>query len=102
MNQNEACPHLAAIAEVVPSADGCEDCLAIGSGWVHLRLCMTCGHVGCCDDSQNRHATAHFHATTHPIMRSIEPGETWGWCFVDQIAFDLMPAVATQRGRRRR
>jgi hypothetical protein len=102
MNQNDACPHLAAIADVVPSADGCEDCLAIGSGWVHLRLCMTCGHVGCSDDSPNRHAARHFQATKHPVMRSFEPGETWGWCFVDQIVFDPLPVAGAQRGRRRR
>jgi uncharacterized UBP type Zn finger protein len=102
MRQDDACPHLAAIADVVPSADGCEDCLAIGSDWVHLRLCMICGHVGCCDDSPNRHATRHFQATNHPIMRSFEPGETWGWCFVDQLEFDPMPTAASLLGRRRR
>jgi len=102
MSRVNACSHLAAIADVVPSADGCEDCLAIGSSWVHLRLCMICGHVGCCDDSPNRHATRHFQATKHPIMRSFEPGETWGWCFVDQLEFDPMPTAASLLGRRRR
>jgi len=57
----------------------------MGDSWVHLRLCLTCGHVGCCDSSKNQHATKHFHATTHPIMRSLEPGEDWGWCYVDEI-----------------
>jgi CPA2 family monovalent cation:H+ antiporter-2 len=79
------CGHTGAIASVLPSARGCEDCLRIGDRWVHLRICMTCGHVGCCDSSPNRHATAHFHQTTHPIMKSLEPGEDWGWCFVDEI-----------------
>ena len=78
------CGHVAQIRRVHPSARGCEDCLRIGDTWVHLRICMICGHVGCCDSSPNKHATAHFHAAGHPIMRSVEPGETWGWCFVDQ------------------
>jgi monovalent cation:H+ antiporter-2, CPA2 family len=78
------CGHVAQIQRVHPSARGCEDCLRIGDTWVHLRICMICGHVGCCDSSPNKHATAHFHAAGHPIMRSVEPGETWGWCFVDQ------------------
>jgi len=68
---------------VTPSAHGCEECLAQGDRWVHLRLCMTCGHVGCCDDSPNRHATRHFHATKHPVIKSFEPGEDWAWCYVD-------------------
>jgi uncharacterized UBP type Zn finger protein len=82
------CPHLAQIAEVYPSADGCEDCLRTGDRWVHLRLCLTCGHVGCCDESPNRHATGHFHATKHPLIRSFEPNEFWIWCFVDQLGFE--------------
>jgi uncharacterized UBP type Zn finger protein len=77
-------PHLKEIRDVTPSAKGCEDCLKIGAQWVHLRLCLICGHVGCCDSSPNRHATKHFHATKHPIVRSFEPGETWRWCFVDE------------------
>ena len=63
---------------------GCEDCLKIGGRWVHLRICLTCGHVGCCDSSPNRHATKHFHATKHPIVTSGEIGETWAWCYVDE------------------
>jgi uncharacterized UBP type Zn finger protein len=82
------CPHLASIQEVTPSADGCEDCLRIGGEWLHLRLCLSCGHVGCCDESPNRHATAHFRASGHAMMRSFEPGETWLWCFVDQLGFE--------------
>jgi hypothetical protein len=76
---------LDAIHPVYPSAKGCEDCLRIGGRWVHLRLCMICGHVGCCDSSPNRHASRHFGETSHPVMRSLERGETWGWCFVDQV-----------------
>jgi CPA2 family monovalent cation:H+ antiporter-2 len=79
------CPHLAEARPVHPSANGCEECLRIGDRWVHLRICMTCGHVGCCDSSPNRHATKHFHATTHPIMRSMEPGEEWAWCYEDRL-----------------
>lgn len=82
------CPHLASIQQVIPSADGCEDCLRIGGEWLHLRLCLSCGHVGCCDESPNRHATAHFRSSDHPMMRSFEPGETWLWCFVDQLGFE--------------
>src|SRR5262245_21463565 len=62
---------------------GCEECLAMGARWVHLRICLTCGHVGCCDSSPNKHATKHFHATGHPIVTSGEIGETWAWCYVD-------------------
>jgi uncharacterized UBP type Zn finger protein len=79
------CPHLDQMREVTPRSNGCEDCLRIGDTWVHLRLCMICGHVGCCDQSKNRHATKHFHATGHPIIKSFEPGEDWGWCYVDQL-----------------
>jgi len=83
------CTHLDTIHDVRPSADGCEDCLKIGSGWVHLRMCTQCGHMGCCDSSPNKHASAHFHAVKHPIMASAEPGEDWLWCFVDEVAFEL-------------
>ena len=63
---------------------GCEECLASGDRWVHLRMCLECGHVGCCDSSKNKHATKHYHTTTHPTMRSAEPGERWMWCYVDE------------------
>jgi len=79
------CTHLGAVRADQPNTDGCEECLATGDTWVHLRLCRTCGHVGCCDDSRNRHARKHFHATSHPIISSIEPGETWSWCFADEM-----------------
>ena len=82
------CEHLATIQRVTPSGDGCVECLQIGDDWVHLRLCMTCGHVGRCDDSKNKHATRHFRATKHPIMRSLEPGENWYWCYVDRVGFE--------------
>jgi hypothetical protein len=94
------CEHLAEIATVRPSSKGCEDCLKIGATWVHLRLCLVCGHVGCCDDSPNRHATKHFHASRHPVMRSFEPGETWGWCYVDELMFDPMPDPASVHAKR--
>jgi uncharacterized UBP type Zn finger protein len=77
-------PHLSAIRQVVPSAPGCEDCLRTGDGWVHLRLCLSCGHVGCCDSSPNKHARKHFQRSGHPIIQSFEPGEDWRWCFVDE------------------
>lgn len=79
------CTHLATVADVEPSSPGCEDCLRMGGQWVHLRLCMHCGKVGCCDNSPNRHATAHFEETGHPLIRSAEPYEEWRWCYVDQI-----------------
>ena len=90
---SDTCTHLDPGAVVTPSSEGCEDCLASGGRWVHLRLCMTCGHVGCCDSSPNRHATAHFHAQPdHPVIRSYEPGEDWWWCYVDEAAFEVAGA----------
>ena len=86
-----ACKHLSEIRKVEPSANGCEDCLKIGARWVHLRLCEICGHVGCCDSSPNRHATAHFHATGHPIIKSFEPNEDWGFCYTDNLFFETLP-----------
>lgn len=81
---NSKCSHQEQIREVTASAKGCEKCLQSGDSWVHLRLCLVCGHVGCCDSSINKHATGHFHETGHPVMQSFEPGEMWGWCYVDQ------------------
>jgi len=86
---NDTCSHLDRVADAAPSSDGCEDCLAIGGRWVHLRMCMTCGHVGCCDNSPHRHATAHFHSAGHPIIQSYEPGENWWYCYVDELAFEV-------------
>src|ERR1051326_5896536 len=82
------CSHVAQIREETPSREGCEDCLKTGNEWVHLRLCLTCGHVGCCDDSKNKHATKHFRRTQHPIIQSFEPGEDWRWCYVDEIVLE--------------
>lgn len=82
---SDECTHLDQIQVVTPSAEGCEDCLKIGGSWVHLRICLICGHVGCCDNSPNKHATKHFHATQHPLIQSYEPGEEWVWCYVDEI-----------------
>ncbi len=87
------CEHVAAIIPLKPSAEGCEDCLKTGDNWVHLRLCENCGHVGCCDNSINRHATKHFHATGHPMIKSFEPGEQWGYCYVDDMFYDSLPGV---------
>ena len=80
-----ACTHLDLIRNVSPNTDGCEECLKIGDTWVHLRLCLTCGKVGCCDQSKNKHATKHFLAIGHPLIRSLEPGEDWIWCYVDEL-----------------
>jgi uncharacterized UBP type Zn finger protein len=80
------CPHLNTLpAEVMPDAvDVCSDCVALGQkSWAHLRMCLTCGHVACCDSSPFKHATAHHHTTSHPVMRSFEPGESWRWCYLD-------------------
>ena len=88
----QQCKHLAQVRDVNPKTpDGCEECLASGDEWVHLRLCVECGHVGCCDDSPNRHATKHFHKTKHPVMRSFEPGEDWGFCYVENLFIEPAP-----------
>jgi uncharacterized UBP type Zn finger protein len=88
MTQN--CSHLDQVdATATPSSTGCEDCLRIGGRWVHLRMCRTCGHVGCCDDSPNKHATAHYHSVGHPLIQSYEPGEDWVWCYADEFGFLL-------------
>ena len=79
------CSHLDHVHDVTPGTQGCQECLKHGERWVHLRVCMECGHVGCCDSSPGKHATKHFHATGHPVMRSIEPGEDWGYCFEDEV-----------------
>jgi uncharacterized UBP type Zn finger protein len=87
---SDTCTHLADIGiDAAPSGDGCLECLQTGSRWVHLRRCIECGHVGCCDSSPNRHATGHFRATGHPLVQSFEPGEEWFWCYVDDLAFTV-------------
>ena len=85
------CTHVSTvrILELPEAADGCEACLRDGGKWVHLRICLACGHVGCCDDSPNRHASAHARDSGHPIIRSIEPGEDWSWCYPDELMFRL-------------
>jgi len=83
------CTHLDTIAAVVPSDDGCHECLQANGWWVHLRMCQQCGHVGCCDNSPGRHATGHYQSTGHPIIRSFEPGEEWFWCYPEQLPFEL-------------
>jgi uncharacterized UBP type Zn finger protein len=85
MSDNKACIHLNEVnQEIQPSTKGCEECEKMGSTWVHLRLCLSCGHVGCCDSSINKHGTKHFKATNHPIIRSFQPGEDWEWCYLDK------------------
>jgi uncharacterized UBP type Zn finger protein len=85
------CTHLdhVLVTELPPAVAGCEDCLATGSPWLHLRICLECGHVGCCDDSPNQHASKHALGTTHPIIRSLEPGEDWSWCYPDELAMRI-------------
>ena len=78
------CSHMNQKKPVTPNTSGCEECLAAGQRWVELRMCLVCGHVGCCDSSEGRHATRHFQETGHPIMRSIERGSDWSWCYVDK------------------
>lgn len=95
----DLCSHLDQIAPVSPSSTrGCSQCLASGDRWLHLRLCLTCGEVGCCDSSPNRHASRHATEQGHPIVLSFEPGEDWCWCFVDETAFvvDGLPVETTQ------
>ena len=84
------CEHLNLIRDVEPSGKGCKECLEMGDNWVHLRICKTCGHVGCCDNSKNKHATKHFHATQHPIIQSFEPNEEWGYCYIDKIFLESL------------
>lgn len=85
------CSHLDQIKDVQPrTPQGCEECLKTGDTWVHLRLCESCGHVGCCDSSRNKHATKHFRATDHPIVKSFEPGEEWGYCFKDKLFIETL------------
>ena len=84
-----SCSHLDQIRPVKPHTRGCEKRLKLGDDWVHLRLCLGCGHVGCCDASKNKHATKYFHHTKHPIMKSFEPSENWDWCYVDRVELDF-------------
>ena len=92
-----SCSHLDSIelTELPEAVDGCEDCLAAGTQWVHLRICLECGHVGCCDSSPERHASAHATAAGHPIIRSLEPGEEWSYCYPDDLGM-IIPQVHGQ------
>jgi uncharacterized UBP type Zn finger protein len=85
------CTHLDAVEvlEIPAEIEGCEECLKLGTKWVHLRMCTSCGHIGCCDNSPERHATAHYNETGHPIIRSAQPGETWSWCYPDELMMEL-------------
>jgi len=87
------CQHFESVSAVKPSGEGCKECLETGDSWVHLRMCLECGHVGCCDSSKNKHATGHFHETSHPIMQSFEPGETWAWCYEDELTEKSLPIL---------
>lgn len=82
------CPHLELVDPVEPAGNVCDRCVAMGDSWVHLRACLSCGRVGCCDQSKNKHATKHYHETGHPLVQSIEPGESWIYCYVDEVTFD--------------
>jgi uncharacterized UBP type Zn finger protein len=83
------CTHGDQVRDVIPSSEGCEECLAMGDRWIHLRLCMLCGHVGCCNDSKNKHASKHYQATGHPIAKPLEEGEEWLWCYADEVMLPL-------------
>jgi uncharacterized UBP type Zn finger protein len=88
----QGCAHLKEIKPSEPKTpEGCEECLRTGDGWVHLRVCETCGHVGCCDNSKNTHATKHYRSTGHPIIKSFEPGEKWGYCYPDDLFYETLP-----------
>jgi uncharacterized UBP type Zn finger protein len=94
----DTCAHLEKLERqgrqpVKPSGHGCKECLETGDQWMELRLCMSCGHVGCCDSSPNKHATAHFHKTKHPVIRAFEPDAAWAWCYVDEVTADEVPAL---------
>jgi uncharacterized UBP type Zn finger protein len=89
---NGQCTHLDQIKIVEPTKHFCEDCVKTGDTWVHLRMCLTCGHVGCCDSSKNRHARKHYRQAGHLLVRSAEPGESWVWCYTDEIEVGLLPA----------
>ncbi len=93
----DICDHLEHAGDPPPRTKGCEECLRIGSRWVHLRRCLVCGHVGCCDNSPNRHARGHFEGTGHATIQSAQPGEAWRYCFVDDLLVDEGEVVETSR-----
>jgi uncharacterized UBP type Zn finger protein len=94
----DTCTHLDQIHVRSSSAAGCEECLAAGDTWLHLRLCVGCGHVGCCDNSKNHHATRHYQQSGHALIRSYEPDESWWWCYVDEIGFELRGVEPARAG----
>jgi uncharacterized UBP type Zn finger protein len=97
MSETKSCSHTDQIKMFAgpEGAEGCEDCLKIGGTWVNLRMCLTCGHVGCCDNSPNRHARVHWETIGHPIIQSAEPGEDWIWCFADEVPVEALPPIAS-------
>jgi uncharacterized UBP type Zn finger protein len=94
---SEPCQHFSEIRPVAPRTRGCEECLALGATWNELRVCLSCGHVGCCEDSEPAHALKHFEATGHPMIASFERGETWGWCYIDRRYFELTRELLPRR-----
>jgi uncharacterized UBP type Zn finger protein len=100
MAMSENCEHFGEIRRVAPRTHGCEGCLARGAAWTALRICLTCGHVGCCEDSPHAHALQHFNATGHPMIASLTRGESWGWCYVHRRYFDLAPEFLPRRRSR--
>jgi uncharacterized UBP type Zn finger protein len=93
-----SCQHFELAQHVTASGTGCKECLEMGDTWVHLRMCLSCGQVGCCDSSKNKHATKHFHETSHPIVQSVEPGESWAWCYVDKVGRTTFPDMRKASG----
>ena len=93
----ERCEHVSEIRQVTPAANGCEECLALGEQWNELRVCLSCGHVGCCEDSEHAHALQHFNATGHPLIAAFERGETWSWCYVHRRYVDVAPELLPKR-----
>lgn len=89
----KVCTHRDQVRKVSAGSDGCEECLAMGDTWIHLRLCLTCGHVGCCDDSKNKHASRHYKITDHPLVKPMEEGEEWLWCYADQVMLPLARGI---------
>ena len=87
------CEHVKEAKDFQPSTHVCEECVKMGDSWVHLRICLDCGHVGCCDSSKNKHATKHYQRSQHPMIRSIEPGESWGWCYIHEITYDFSRGI---------
>lgn len=95
---NEPCDHFSEIQPVTPRSNGCEECRALGTTWNELRVCLTCGHVGCCEDSEHMHALKHFNTTGHPLIASLERGETWSWCYEHRRYYELAPELRPKGG----